>query len=164
MDTISTILIRETERRILGESIPRIKQCLHVLTQEQIWHRPAPDMASIGHLVLHLCGNARQWVLHALCNAPDVRDRSAEFADQQPWSAEELIELLDELASDLQHALPLIRYDQLWSIFPVQVFEESGVAILVHAIEHFSYHTGQIARDTKRILKIDLGFYAHLDL
>ncbi|MEZ5032543.1 MAG: DinB family protein [Saprospiraceae bacterium] len=164
METITTHLIRETERRILGESIPRIKQSLGLLTVEQIWERPNADMASIGHLVLHVCGNARQWVLHALCGQPDVRDRQSEFADQEPLTQEELIRLLDELASDLQVALPQVQETMLLATYPVQVFQENGVAILVHAIEHFSYHAGQIARDTKRMLRIDLGFYADLDL
>lgn len=164
MDAITNLLISETERRILGESIPRVRQCLGLLNEQQIWERPNPDMAAIGHLVLHVCGNARQWVLHGLCGEPDIRDRDREFAGQQPVGKEELLRMLDDLASDLQRALPLIQGEMLQESYPVQVFQESGVAILVHAIEHFSYHTGQIARDTKRFLRIDLGFYAHLDL
>ncbi len=41
----------------------------------------------------------------------------------------------------------------------VQGFVESGLSILVHVVEHFSYHTGQIAYIVKSKKNIDLGFY-----
>ncbi len=157
-------MILETDRRILGESIPRIRKCLARLTLEQVWARPRPEMASIGNLVLHVVGNARQWILHALVGQPDIRDRDTEFSTTGPLPVHELGLLLDQLEKDLRSALPAITEAQLLATYPVQVFEESGASILIHAIEHFSYHTGQIARDTKHILGGDLGFYAHLSL
>ncbi len=41
----------------------------------------------------------------------------------------------------------------------VQTFEESGISILIHVTEHFSYHTGQIAYITKMLTDNPLGFY-----
>jgi len=40
----------------------------------------------------------------------------------------------------------------------------TGLAIIVHVTEHFSYHVGQIALLTKLMVGEDLGFYADLDL
>ena len=45
-----------------------------------------------------------------------------------------------------------------------QGFVESGLSILVHVVEHFSYHTGQIAYIVKSRKNIDLGFYRGRDL
>ena len=46
----------------------------------------------------------------------------------------------------------------------VQGFQESGVAIVVHVVEHFSYHVGQITLHTKLLLDVDTGYYAGQDL
>ncbi len=46
----------------------------------------------------------------------------------------------------------------------VQCFEETGVGIIIHVIEHFSYHTGQIALLTKLLTNKDTQFYEDLDL
>jgi uncharacterized damage-inducible protein DinB len=38
------------------------------------------------------------------------------------------------------------------------------VGVVLHAVEHFSYHVGQIAFWIKLQTKEDLGFYDHHDL
>jgi uncharacterized damage-inducible protein DinB len=40
----------------------------------------------------------------------------------------------------------------------------SGVGVVMHALEHLSYHVGQIAFWIKLLTKEDLGFYAQHDL
>ena len=46
----------------------------------------------------------------------------------------------------------------------VQAFNLSGIGIIIHVVEHFSYHTGQIAYYTKELKNTDLQFYEGLDL
>ena len=46
----------------------------------------------------------------------------------------------------------------------VQGFRFSGAGIILHVVEHYSYHTGQIAFWTKMLKDKDLGFYAGFDL
>jgi hypothetical protein len=46
----------------------------------------------------------------------------------------------------------------------VQGFYHSGIGIIVHVTEHYSYHTGQIIFWTKLLKNRDLGFYAGIDL
>ena len=46
----------------------------------------------------------------------------------------------------------------------VQGFQFSGIGSIIHVVEHFSYHTGQIAVLTKLMVDQDLGFYSGLDL
>ena len=38
------------------------------------------------------------------------------------------------------------------------------VEIVLHVVEHYSYHTGQIAFWTKLLKDKDLGFYSGMDL
>jgi uncharacterized damage-inducible protein DinB len=160
--SVHHLLIEDAIRRINGESIPRVKQCLNSLSEAQIWERPYRQLPAIGNLVLHVHGNARQWILQTLCGTTWQRNRDWEFDEQGPLPTSELINLLDQLSEDVAFHLPGIQESQLTATYDVQIFRESGVAIIVHAVEHFSYHTGQIARETKRFTEKDLGFYGDL--
>ncbi|MBP6184894.1 MAG: DUF1572 family protein [Saprospiraceae bacterium] len=162
--TIHQILLSETILRICTENMPRIRTCIAQLDQDQIWYRPNAEMVSIGNLILHLHGNARQWILHTLCGIQWERDRDKEFSELGPLPVGELSRLLDGLEQDLKQYVVTIEEEALLQSYDVQIFHETGVAILVHVIEHFSYHTGQIARDTKRMLAKDLRFYETEDL
>ena len=48
---------------ILGDYLPKIERCLENLTDEQIWWRANEESNSIGNLILHLCGNAKQRIV-----------------------------------------------------------------------------------------------------
>ena len=80
----------------LSNALARIKHCVDQLTDNQVWRRAQPHLNSIGNLILHLCGNVRQWIIAGVGGAADVRDRPAEFADEgvhhttratRPWVA-----------------------------------------------------------------------------
>ena len=92
---VGRALIAEAKRRMFDESQARIVQCLGKLTQEQIWRRPNVNSNSVGNLVLHLCGNIRQWIISGLGGAPDERQRDAEFAEQGPMPVEALLQRFD---------------------------------------------------------------------
>jgi uncharacterized damage-inducible protein DinB len=155
---------KETRRRILEEFIPRILKCLSLLSEEDVWFRPNKESNSIGNLVLHVEGNARQWIISGLGGAKDERNRKIEFEEKGPLPKIQLIEKLNLLYRDIEFILNKIDLKNLITVRRVQVFDETGLAILIHAIEHFSYHTGQIAYATKMITNSQLGFYADLNL
>lgn len=157
-------LQKETRRRILEEFIPRILKCLSLLSEEEVWFRPNNESNSIGNLVLHVEGNARQWIISGLGGAKDERNRKIEFEEKGPLPKSQLIDKLNLLYLDIERILDKIDLKNLLTVRKVQVFEETGLAIWIHAIEHFSYHTGQIAYATKMITNTQLGFYADLNL
>lgn len=157
-------LVAESKRRILSESIPRIQQCLDMLSHDQLWHRPGPVCNSIGNLIMHTCGNARQWLLSGISGAPDVRKRSEEFSPDVTSSKEDLIKLLESLHADLTIFFTTLRLEDLLHQRKVQVFEETGLSILIHVIEHMSYHTGQITFYTKLLTGKQTNYYGDIPL
>lgn len=161
---ITTALVEEVNLRLFEECVPRIKNCLDRLTEDQIWWRPNESSNSIGNLVLHLCGNVRQWIISGVGEQADVRRRSEEFSEQGPVPKDDLIELLDKLEPEVRGVLAELRAEDLLKVKPVQVYEHTVLSMLVHVTEHFSYHTGQIAWITKMLTSEDLGFYAGQDL
>jgi uncharacterized damage-inducible protein DinB len=115
---------------------------------------------SIGNLIHHLNGNVRQWILAGACGKADNRDRNFEFDNRRVFRKIELVDLLENLSSELEEMLPSLLHKNFLSIKKVQCYEENTIGILIHAIEHFSYHTGQIVYITKTLKNKDLAFYA----
>ena len=58
--------LAEAQRSLGKHHLPRIVNCLEILSDEQIWWRPNAASNSIGNIVLHLCGNVRQWIIAGL--------------------------------------------------------------------------------------------------
>lgn len=162
---IRDALIADVKRRLFDESVPRIKKCFSELTEAEIWHRPNENVVSVGNLVLHLCGNLRQWVLTGLGGMSDHRVRQQEFDEIGPVPTEKLLADLDEVMRQVNTVLDALTPEELVRTRSVQgIFEETGVAILVHVTEHFSYHTGQITYFTKTRKNVDLKYYGGLKL
>ena len=144
IDHLHQELIREVSRRLLGESLPRLRKCLDLLPEAMWWERPNAQSNSLGNLVLHLCGNARQWWGAGLRGWADVRQRDTEFAENGPLPREILLEMLASTEMLIAETLQLLQPADLLKRYVVQGFDESGVAILIHVTEHFAYHVGQV--------------------
>lgn len=154
----------EFNRRVFEESYPRIEKCLNELSDKEIWFRPNENTVSIGNLILHLCGNARQWIVSGLGGEKDIRQRSREFSENGPVEKEKLLEMMYKLKTDITKVMHSVSEDNLSKNHKVQGFEETGLAIIIHVIEHFSYHTGQITLHTKLLKNIDTGYYKDVQL
>jgi uncharacterized damage-inducible protein DinB len=164
-EILKDLLVDQVKLRLFEEGIPRIKKCLAALNKEQIWHRPNENLVSVGNLTLHLCGNVRQWLIAGIGNRPDIRKREKEFNEKGPLEIEFLFQQLDDLQKDCEKVLSEIQIENLLEEKVIQgVFHETGVSILVHVMEHFSYHVGQITWYTKLTLNKDLQYYSHMDL
>ena len=161
---IGQALVKECRRRLFDESLPRIKKCLARLSEEEIWYRPNENTVSVGNLVLHLCGNLRQWIISGLGGFEDSRDRPLEFSEVGPISTEELFERLEGTMKEAGIVLDGLETETLLEDRRVQGFDETGLSILIHVVEHFSYHTGQITYHVKSRKNIDLGYYAGMEL
>lgn len=159
-DEVSELLIRETKYRLLEESIPRLHKCLDKLSEAEIWYRPNTHTVSIGNLVLHLNGNVRQWLISGLGGAPDLRQRQQEFDETGPIPTSELKEMLDILENDIEVVLEGLSTSDLITERTIQGYKSSGVSILVHVVEHFSYHVGQVTILVKSRMNVDMGYYA----
>ena len=70
---------REQSCARLTEMVNQLESCVGRLSDERVWQRGGDHENAIGNLILHLCGNMRQWVLHGIKGDKDVRVRDAEF-------------------------------------------------------------------------------------
>ncbi len=164
MDEYRELLVQEVRRRLMYENVPRIKQCLAELTTEEIWYRPNENSNSVGNLVLHLCGNVRQWLLSGLGGYTDNRRRQQEFDERGPFPTSILLRHLDELMEETDKVLNKLTAEKILQPVEVQGFTETGVSVLMHVVEHFSYHTGQITYYVKWRKNINTAYYSGINL
>lgn len=163
-DEFKNLFLLEIQRRLFKEGVTRLKKCLAQLTEEEIWHRPNANSNSMGNITLHLCGNVRQWVIAGLGGAKDIRHRQQEFDEKGPIPVEKMLQDLDALMEEVEELLNQTSAEDLLKTYSVQGFRESGISILVHVTEHFSYHVGQMTYYVKLVKDMDMGFYAGKNL
>ena len=164
-EQVVSLLKEQFYLRLFEEGIPRIEKCLGLLSLQEVWYRPNEKTNSIGHLILHLCGNVTQWIGSGVGKTPDHRMRQLEFETNDHVSKDVLLQRLTSLKEIAEHAFADINTSKsLAEKRMVQGFDETVLSIIVHVIEHFSYHVGQIAWITKLMANQDLGFHAGLDL
>lgn len=153
-------LKEQVHKKLIEEGIDRILKCLTLLSYEQINYRPNHNSNSIANQVFHLNGNVRQWFLSAICGHEDTRKRKEEFDLDLKASSKELQECLSELKTNIVDGLNSIDGLDLSAYQKVQCYNETNLAILIHVMEHFSYHVGQITYITKMLADVDTGYYA----
>ncbi len=151
--------LRSVEYYICEQSIPHIEACLNLLNYEEVWTAPCNRCNSIGHLILHLEGNVRQYVFSGIGNAVDTRDRASEFNSRQCFPVDHMLVRLEELKARLKDAFTKISFEELLQKRKVQIYDLTVMKMLMHVMEHFTYHTGQIVYYTKIITGKDLKFY-----
>jgi uncharacterized damage-inducible protein DinB len=139
--------------------LPKIERCLEKLTDEQIWWRANEESNSIGNLILHLCGNARQWIIAGVGSQPDSRVRDAEFAQRETISRDELLNLLQSTLAEIDTVLRGLDASTVLDRRLIQGHDVDVLKAIFHVTEHFSMHAGQIFLLTKLLTATDLRFY-----
>jgi uncharacterized damage-inducible protein DinB len=143
--------LRNARFRLRDDYFVKIAASIAELSDEQIWWRPNDASNSIGNLVLHLCGNARQWIVAGVGGATDTRDRASEFATHTPIAADTLMSRLEHALDEVDAALVDLENEvrttgggPLQRVCQPQGFSQTVLDAVFHVVEHFSYHTGQI--------------------
>ena len=147
-DELATAVGTEAGKE-LASAQSRITHCLNQLSDEQVWSRSLPSLNSIGNLLLHLCGNVRQWILAGLGGAVEIRQRPAEFAERGPIAKDELLHQLDAVVSEAKEVLRGLTARQLLEARRIQGFEVTGLAAIFNSVSHFRGHTQEIVHMTR---------------
>src|SRR3989441_9057917 len=158
LNEIGQLFMTRSRYHLSQDFLPKIERCVELLKDEQIWWRANPQSNSIGNLILHLSGNVGQWIVSGFGGAADSRDRGAEFAQRDVISREELIEELKQTMGDADAALAKFDAEKLLDVQSIQGCEVSALEAILHVVEHFSMHAGQIILMTKMLAEADLAF------
>ena len=85
--------IERSRKYLRDDYFVRIRMAVAKLSPADLWWRPNESSNSVGNLLLHLAGNARQWIVSGVGGQPDVRRRQQEFDAREG---------LDALAADVR--------------------------------------------------------------
>lgn len=133
----------------LNEATHKIRHCVQQLDDDQLWWRVSAEMNSIANLILHLCGNVRQWIVSGVGGEPDLRDRPQEFATRQKIPAEDLLAKLDSAVAESQAALHRVSADALIEERQIQGFDVTTIEAVVQSVAHFRGHAQEIVMMTR---------------
>ena len=160
-ENITELFLSFSEER-LKLFVSRIVDCLSRLSDEQIWMRGSENENAVGNLVLHLCGNVRQWAGSGVMGLPDIRDRQSEFDARRVRSKQELQTLLETTMSQAIEGIRTLPPSRLAERITVQNTPTTVLQAIYAVVEHFSGHTGQIIFATKMLTGQDLAYFKHL--
>ncbi len=151
--------ISQCRRVLLEEYLPRIRRCVEQLPSADVWWRAHETDNSVGNLILHLCGNVRQWIVVGIGGERDTRDRAREFSERRQIPKEELLRLLESTLKGADGALTRFDPGQLLEVRHIQEYDVTCLYAISHVVEHFAQHLGQIIYITKLRTGEDLKFY-----
>ena len=126
--------------------------CIDQLDDVQVWYRPNEDSNAIGNLVLHLVGNLKQWIIGAIDNHPDTRDRPAEFNAESGYSKSMLINLLKETVEGACRTIEAMPPSRVTEAKRIQNMDVTLANAVVMAVSHLGLHVGQIQYIGKMLL------------
>lgn len=143
----------------LRQKVKQIQACVARLSDDQIWSRGAPHENSVGNLMLHLCGNMRQWIVSGVGGEPDFRDRDSEFAASGGISAADLMARLNSTVEQTIDVIEAVTPERLLAEINPQDGAVSVLGAIYHVVAHFQLHAGQIIFATKIYAGESLGLY-----
>jgi len=156
---VNAFFLKQAREYLSGDFLPKIEKSIENLSAQQIWWRANDQSNSIGNLMLHLSGNARQWIVSGLGGAADHRVRQTEFDERRLLLKDELLNNLKETVRDVDQVLAAFDGERLLDRFHIQEMDVIALEAIFHVVEHFSMHTGQILLLAKLLTGSDLGFY-----
>ncbi len=159
MAETSQAFIDRSRRYLSAEYLPKIRLCLDHLTDDDVWWRANDASNSIGNLILHLAGNARQWIVSGVGRMPDARDRQAEFDQREVIPAAELLARLTGTIAEVDAVLATVPPADLQKPRRIQGCDVTVLEAIYHVVEHFAMHTGQIILLAKMRSPAGISFY-----
>ena len=133
----------------LDACVSRIEHATRQLDDAQIWYRHDEAMNSIGNLLLHLCGNLRQWIICGIGGVVDQRDRPAEFTQRVAIPREDLLRGLRATVDEAKEVLAQAETTSMLQPRRVQGFDVTGWGAVFSSVPHFQGHTQEIVAMTR---------------
>lgn len=164
MDETARSFLDEARTHLSDDYLPKIERCVEKLNEADVWWRANAESNSIGNLLLHLEGNARQWIVCGVGGEErDARVRQMEFDEREQVPATELLARLKATLAEIDRILARLDASTLLERRQIQGHDVTVLGAIFHVVEHFSMHTGQIILLTKLRTRRDLAFYDFSD-
>jgi uncharacterized damage-inducible protein DinB len=144
MTDVGQAFLDKSRHLLLSDYLPKIERSLAMLSDDDIWWRPNEASNSIGNLMLHLCGNATQWIIGGVGKRPFERHRQQEFDERRQISSAELMTRLRSVIEQADDVMRTTHPAVLLDERDIQGYRVTVLQAIYHVVEHFGMHTGQI--------------------
>jgi Protein of unknown function (DUF1572) len=152
---IATLFLTYSHTK-LESMTDNLRVCLGKLNDAQIWERHGAHENAVGNLVLHLCGNMRQWIIHGVGGVKDVRVRDAEFSADGGMTGAELMTLFEKTVNESKAVIAEVPAARLVERITPQGRNVSVLDAIYQVVGHVQQHVGQIILLTKQMTAKDL--------
>jgi len=114
------------------------------LSRQDLAWRPNVESNSVANLVFHLNGLLRWRVGEDIAGIPYLRDRDGEFNANGDYGAAELLQIWDEVFSEVDRILAEFTEDRLTETVTVRGQDTTLAETLVSVTAHVAEHVGQM--------------------
>jgi uncharacterized damage-inducible protein DinB len=147
---------RDYSCRRLREMAEHVGTCVAKLSDEQVWQRGGEHENAAGNLILHLCGNTRQWILHGVGGQTDVRVRELEFSTRGGMTGAELIAMFRATTAEAMAVIAAVPASRLVERIRPQGRDVTVLDAIYQVVGHVQMHAGQVMLLTKQMTACDL--------
>ena len=142
--TVDQLFLDHARYYLSTEYRTKLRCAVEALPADALWWRPNEQSNSVGNLLLHLDGNVSQWILSGVDGAPDSRNRAAEFAARSGPTADDLLANLERTLAEVDQVLAKLSCASLFERRTIQGRDVTVFEAVLHVVEHFSMHLGQV--------------------
>jgi uncharacterized damage-inducible protein DinB len=130
-----------------------ILHCLEQLSDEEVWLKIDPVLNSVGIIINHICGNARQWIISGVGGTGDTRNRPTEFTDDNKLNKNQLTEKFGNMIKHFNSTIKNLKEERLLENIQRQGLDKSVMDSIYSTVVHLELHAGQITMLTHYIKK-----------
>jgi len=163
MESVERQFLSISARHLRDDYLPKIREAVELLSDEEIWAREGDTTNSIGNLLMHLTGNVRQHILSGIGERPDERNRPKEFSTKGGVPKAALMRDVEHAVLEAFHTIATLDPKRLSDEYVVQGNKVTVLQDIYHVVEHFAYHTGQIVHMVKAMKRHAFPWHAHLE-
>ena len=138
----------EAVKTLLG-SLGRVEHCVKQLSDDDVWWRADDGMNAIGNIILHSCGNIRQWIIYGCKGKDSGRYRQGEFDQREVIAGGELLRKLSDTVREACDVIASFDDGQMVEACRIQGFDTTVVAAVMHAVSHFEGHAQEVIYITR---------------
>jgi uncharacterized damage-inducible protein DinB len=149
-------LFLEASCAMLDQMTQQLAACMAKLNDDQIWQRSGAHENAIGNLILHLCGNMRQWIMHGVGQQPDIRTREVEFSTTGALPGAALLATFQSTVSEAKVVIGSTAAERLCELTHPQGREVTVLYAIYQVVGHVRQHVGQVILLTKQMTEQDL--------
>jgi uncharacterized damage-inducible protein DinB len=149
-------LFLEASCAMLDQMTDQLAACIAKLNDDQIWQRGGAHENAIGNLILHLCGNMRQWIMHGVGQQPDIRTREIEFSTAGEVNGATLISAFQATVAEAKAVIESTSAERLCERTHPQGRDVTVLYAIYQVVGHVRQHVGQVILLTKQMTEQDL--------